>query len=296
MRSAEKFDPYGYWSGLVVGGDTAAVDEVGHPDMGRAFNLAAYRLRLNALVRALRALSTSGGSSEKTRVFEGGYGVGYYLRFWNKLGYRHVSGVDLSPQACENARRLFPDFDLRASNLAQIDQWPDWPKLVSQFDIVTAIDVIYHILDEQAAASAVRNLSQLVAPGGALLITEKFPVERESVRETRHVVRRSIDWYSRELEPSGLVLAGRIPVFWCMDPPVFYGKHRLSARLARLAWIAMRASVKFWPRNSRIQNTLGSLAGAFGATVDRMVLARAGETPNLTLAVFRREPMDAPQE
>ena len=53
-RSMEPFEPKRYWTNLVVGADPEDVDEVGHPDMGREFNLRAYRLRLQALIRALR--------------------------------------------------------------------------------------------------------------------------------------------------------------------------------------------------------------------------------------------------
>src|SRR5262245_46851499 len=54
MRSTALPDAHRYWSDLVVGGDPAQVEQVGHPDMGGAFNRIAYELRLRAVDAALR--------------------------------------------------------------------------------------------------------------------------------------------------------------------------------------------------------------------------------------------------
>jgi SAM-dependent methyltransferase len=285
MKSSELFDVQQYWRTLVKGGNPSDVDEVGHPDMGRAFNNAAYELRLKALQRALQQ---AGVELSQTSVFEAAYGVGYYLRFWANQHCPRVVGVDLSAQAHANVQRHFPAFDLRVGDLASLHHSPEWAALVASFQLVTAIDVIYHIVDEAAARQAVENLARLVARGGILCVTEKFPARPEPVREGEIAVRRPLAWYSQAVAAQGLVLERTVPIFWCMDPPVFHGGQHWTAGFAYLGWGAMRLLLKFWPRNHSLQNALGYVVGMFGKTVDGLVVPRMATVPNLTTAVFRK--------
>ena len=284
-RSMEPFEPKRYWTNLVVGADPEDVDEVGHPDMGREFNLRAYRLRLQALIRALR----SAKCYPPTSVFEAAFGVGFYLRFWQGLDSKRVFGIDLSASASEHARRSFPEFDLRAGDIVELNQCSDWPALTSSFEVVTAIDVLYHITDAQAALQAVENLAQLVAPNGIFLLTDKFPNTSEPFQESPQVVRRPVSWYTGLLKGRGLVIEQTIPVFWCMDPPLFYKSAVLPAAAAYMLWGFMRAGIKPWPRNSRLQNFLGSWLGRLGYLLDSAVVPRLTTTPNLTMAIYRRQ-------
>lgn len=285
MKSISVYDPLAYWSGLVAGADSSHVEQVGHSDMGRAFNRLAYRLRLRAVSEAMGRSNSMPPAS----VFEAAFGVGFYLDYWRRLGVDRVAGADLSDRAVENVRRRFPAYDLRVGDLASIHRWSDWACLAASFGVVTAIDVLYHIVDDDAARQAVVNLGRLTAPGGIFLLTEKFPKGAEPVRETLIVRRRSVAWYEATLRDLGFALERVVPAFWCMDPPIFNGGHRRSAIAAYLVWGAMRACIKFWPR-AGIQNVFGGMAGRIGWAVDSLVVPRLSETPNLTVAVFRKTP------
>ena len=80
-----------------------------------------------------------------------------------------------------------------------------------------------------------------------------------------------------------------IPVFWCMDPPLFYKSAVLPAAAAYMLWGFMRAGIKPWPRNSRLQNFLGSWLGRLGYLLDSAVVPHLTNTPNLTMAIYRRQ-------
>ncbi|MDQ2730123.1 MAG: class I SAM-dependent methyltransferase [Armatimonadota bacterium] len=286
MESSDTFDPVSYWSDLIVGSSAADVDEVGISDMGRSFNRIAYSLRLHALNRICGQVDIS---PPNIKIFEAAFGVGYYLKYWRSRGCRDIVGVDLSPMAKENVQRQFPEFDLRLGNLAEMHHWPDWTKLTNSFDLVTAVDVLYHVIDEDATRQAVDNLSKLVAPDGVFIFTEKFRRHSMPVRETENVLRRPLEWYSAILEENGLVFERMLPVFWCMDPPVFSDGFDLSASLARLLWVAMRLCLKFWPRNSTPQIVLGLLVGTLGKIVDGLVVPRLEQTANLSIVAFRKK-------
>src|SRR6266508_4489818 len=110
----EAFELKRYWTNLDHIDPIDTENVVGHEDMGREFTLRAYGLRLRALIRALQ----SAGCYPPASVFEAAFGVGFYLRLWKTLDSKRVSGIDLSARACEHARRCFPEFDLRAGDIA----------------------------------------------------------------------------------------------------------------------------------------------------------------------------------
>jgi hypothetical protein len=285
MSFLHETESYQYWTNLVVGSDSADVDEVGHPDMGREFNLAAYSLRLRAVGQALEHMNCD---LARSSVFEAGFGVGFYLQFWKTAGCRRVVGGELSPRACSNVKTRFPQFDLRTLDIAALHREDDWAALVNSFNLVTLIDVLYHIMDDKGARQALENVAGLVSPGGALILTEKFPETREPVSESQLVRRRPYAWYAEVLGGQGFKCSDRIPIFWCMDPPVFNAGQRAVALAGYGMWGMMRLALKYHRRSTHLQNKLGRILGRAGARVDRMVVERMRKTPNLTMAVFRR--------
>lgn len=278
------FDPDRYWRELVRGASPEDLHEVGHPDMGAGFNRVAYTLRREAVDRALQ--QTCGFPLRS--VFEGAVGVGFYQSYWAQRGASRIAGVDLSPRAVDALRQRHPTHDLRAGDLAYITHWSDFSELERSFDLVTAIDVLYHIIDDTRCEAALTALARLTRPGGHLLLTDKFPRKPERVRETPHVVRRSLGWFEHRLAGLGFRVAAEVPMFWCMDPPVFTRGHATSARAAWMLWAGMRFATKYWPRGSLAQRWAGTAAATFGSAVDHSVLPHLQDVPNLTVAVFRR--------
>lgn len=275
-------DPSAYWKGLVEG-TPADLDQVGHPDMGRKFNSCAYRLRLAALRRALNG-SLNGKRFDS--VFEAGFGVGYYMDFWRRSGARLVTGIELSETARNHVAALFPEYDLRAGDVADLARLSDWIHLRHQFDLVTALDLIYHLVDDDVAQRALSRLGDLVSPRGLLVFTEKNTGLDASYREGPLVTRRPLKWYMDSLGHCWTHVWTE-PVFWCMDPPSRHvGSNASPAALA--AWGAIRATLKYWPRNSAIQNCLGGVIGTFGATLDHIVSQRATRVSNLTIYVVQK--------
>ena len=301
------YTPATYWGELVTGTTGVELDQVGWEDMGRAFNERAYRLRGRAFDIAVaqwlreraeqrdrRTDSTPGEvplvgpDAEQTRVFEAGFGVGYYLENWRRMKASRVVGVDISAAARDNCLQRYPEFDLRTGDVALMTDWPDIDELQGSFDIVTCIDVIYHVVNDEDAARAISGLASLVAPGGVLLMTDKFIAGASSVQEAPHCRRRSLSWYTDIVAPSGLRLHRVIPVFWCMDKPTPNPHRDWRTKIAGVMWTGSRAATKYWPRNSRIQNVCGLVVGTFGLFIDQLAVRQLPNTHNLTLAVFKK--------
>lgn len=216
---------------------------VGYPGLGDGFNEVGYRVRLRAAERILR---------EQRRVpighvLEAAVGVGAYARLWNRLGAQSWTGVDISETAVEALRARHPTSsflaaDISGAQFAAANMGPP-----GGFDLVTAIDVLYHLVDGAAFESALRNLAQRVRPGGALLVSDVFcPVERQIAS---HVVRRPLSRYQDVLEPAGFRLAGRTAVFAVLGDPVVppepLPRHRAMWNVWRVAQKAVRTVPEF---------------------------------------------------
>ena len=97
---------------------------------------------------------------ESARLLDVGANFGHFLKA-AEGSYKAV-GLELSPQAVAFSRANF-NVDNRTASLYEPPE-----DLHGPFDIVTCWDVIEHVPD---AVAAIRNLSQLVRPGGYLFIS-----------------------------------------------------------------------------------------------------------------------------
>ncbi len=80
------------------------------------------------------------------------------------------------------------------------------PEVDASFDLVLCVSVLQHIPDHDRCAQTLARLSQVLAPGGRLVLLEAAPTHRESRCDTRGFRARTFDWYRRALEDSGLAI------------------------------------------------------------------------------------------
>lgn len=222
-----------------------------------------------------------------TKIFEAGFGTGYYLDMWRQLGVTTVTGIDLSSDAVAFSQARHSAYEIRQADLTSVDTWSDWPGHRGIYSLALAIDVLYHIVDDADATHAVRNLARLVKPGGYVWLTEKFKRTDTRRNEGAHVRRRSREWYEAILREEGLVPDREYPVFFCMDPPLLYGRPNISTMVGYALWVAIRLPLRCLPRRSRAQEVCGWILGTVGLVIDHLFLDRISSPPNLVLATYR---------
>ncbi|ODU01341.1 MAG: hypothetical protein ABS79_01875 [Planctomycetes bacterium SCN 63-9] len=102
------------------------------------------------------------GVRPPARVLDAGCGWGTTLKSLERAGYR-AAGMDISRRMLERLDRDRPGRSLHVADITR-----PLPAGIEPFDAVLALDVIEHIDDDRGAVS---RLSELVAPGGVLIVS-----------------------------------------------------------------------------------------------------------------------------
>jgi tRNA (cmo5U34)-methyltransferase len=105
------------------------------------------------------------------RVLELGVGTGETARrVLERHPAAHLTGIDVSPEMLEEARRHLPEADLRVGRLE--DALPEGP-----FDLVVSTLAVHH-LDAAGKADLFRRVAAVLVPGGRFVLADVVVPER----------------------------------------------------------------------------------------------------------------------
>jgi SAM-dependent methyltransferase len=162
----------------------------GETGLSLAYNQACYQLRRRVLDKALADV---GVDPRGKRVLDVGCGTGFFTDYYLQRG-ADVTGIDIAPASVERLAARFPQARFQLADVSET-------RIADRYDIVNAFDVLYHITDDERWARALRFLSEAVAPGGVLLVTDSFS-DRPGLAE--HNRSRSLERYRQVMEGVGL--------------------------------------------------------------------------------------------
>jgi SAM-dependent methyltransferase len=261
--SERDFDPKTYWEARLRA--RFSLRNVGHRKLGHSFNRWAYRVRGRVFKRSVRPLL-----GPAPAVLDVGSGTGFYLDAWRELGAGSVTGSDLTEVAVRRLRSRFPSLDL-----VQLDIGADGaPSGLGPFDAISAMDVLFHLVDDDAYRRAFTNLAAMLRPGGLLVFSEDFVRgERSAVP---HRVSRPIGDVESAVRGAGLEPILRRPVFFLMNTP-------LDAEAGPLDW--------WWRKFSATRFVFGRSGAVAGAALYPVELALGRtlkEGPSTELMICRK--------
>lgn len=266
----QPFDANAYWARLHKESSLRAVGQSGLP---LELNRHLYAIARRNVLRFVRRQNIA--APPPRRVFEAGAGTGFWIALWTSLGATTVDGCDLASAAVERLRASFPG-SFSTGDLADAAVVP----ADGSYDLVTAMNVLLHILDDDRFETALRNLAAAVAPGGSLLLAEPAltgspePVLRPGASSRA----RTLSRYVQALEPAGLELVRVEPSTVVGANPIEQAHPRYGVYLA--VW---RRVARWSKRGPRWANAVG--AGL--EILDRFLLP-TGEGPSGKLILFRR--------
>ena len=172
-------------------GEIAAVGDIRKSEQE---NITLYAYKKRYVFEALRALNLTDLAGKN--VLDAGCGIGLLSEMLWILG-ANVSGVDVSREAVELAKTRAPDGNFKQDILSafSFDQ---------KFDLIICIDVLYHIIAEDAWKAALNTFKRHMLPGGYCIIMEQL--KPEALSPAPHVYFRTRKIYLEATEAIGFKL------------------------------------------------------------------------------------------
>jgi 2-polyprenyl-3-methyl-5-hydroxy-6-metoxy-1,4-benzoquinol methylase len=270
----EPFNARDYWESRL--NQHYSLTGVGYRRLGLRFNEWMYRLRARVFARVAGSL---GVAWSEARVLDVGAGTGFYVDQWHRLGVRSVTGFDITAKAVEELSRHFPQDRFRQVDIGQALE--PGIEAIGPFDAVSAMDVLFHIVDDDQYARAFENIAALLRPGGWFLWSDNFL--RHETERVEHQVSRSLAESERLVSRTGFEIVERVPMFVLMNYPA-----DTRSRTAKLAWTAMVAP-------AALAEPLGWLAGAVLYPIDLWLTGHTRESPTTEIMICRKRPSGGPR-
>jgi SAM-dependent methyltransferase len=163
-----------------------------------------------------------------------------------------VVGLDFAQPSVDWLKKQFPDSlivqaDLSASSLPLPEE--------SRYKVISAFDVLLHIVDPDGFRRAIANLARHCAPGGWLIISDAIVCGQGYVPtrlyQPHNMVRLLAD-YEEVLEANGFAIQGIRPVTVLLNTPLEASSSR-TFRAFQLFW----RIAGFWGRSSLLCRLLG---------------------------------------
>lgn len=240
---------------------------VGWIGLGRAFNRWMYAVRRRVFARMVRDhVPLDPGA----RVLDVGSGTGFYLESWQRLGVVAPEGSDLTERATVELRARWPGLAIHRFDVAGAPA--SLPH--AGYDAISAMDVLFHIVDDEGFRSALANLSSLLAPGGRLVFSENF-LALAPIGAAHQVSRTEAD-IRGALREAGLEPVAMRPMFVALNTPI-----DTRSRLLRLWWSLLN-------RAAGASELLGFAAGAALYPLELALTRLVRRGPSTKIMVCRR--------
>jgi SAM-dependent methyltransferase len=246
--------------------DDYTLKGVGFRRLGLKYNRWMYAVRRHVF---LDTVSSAGIDVPSAQVLDVGSGTGFYVDLWVELGAKRITGVDITETAVARLQERHPDLMFRRADVGEEIS----PLEPTTYDVVSAMDVLFHIVDDRRFANAIRNIHDALRPGGCFVWSDYFLRRREW--RIRHQACRSLAEIERTLAETGFEIVTRRPMFFLMANPLDAG------RVTRALWYAAAGLV------SRSEK-LGDLAGRKLLPVEIRKVSSKTEGPSTEIMVCRR--------
>lgn len=241
--SSTEFDARSYWDKRLK--RDWSLHGVGMLQLARSFNRWMYRVRRHMFRHTVRTLPVDITRSD---VLDIGSGTGFYINLWRQLGARTTSGIDIADSAVARLREKFPGVAFERGDVSD-----ELPFTEAAFDVVSAFDVLIHVVDDQRYERAMANVYRLLKPGGYFMFSEPFPHYKRVGK--KHHLCRTLDEVQDSVQRNGFEIVSRRPMFTNMASPVdstqqwrrdFWYK-RLAPLLASERWGGVLGAAMYVP-------------------------------------------------
>jgi 2-polyprenyl-3-methyl-5-hydroxy-6-metoxy-1,4-benzoquinol methylase len=263
------FNPDAYWEDRLQ--KIKGLEGVGFKKLGKAFNVWAYKVRRKVFLKELKRLNLP---LERLNVLDIGAGTGFYIDIWNKLKARSVTGIDLTSASVNQLKTKFPQNKFFVSDIGDKDFRSAAP--LGSYDVVSCMDVLFHIIDDQRFEKAIENIAILTKEEGYFIYSDLYLRNREVMRGESQVCRTK-DYLLKVFEKNGFELITFKPFLYLTNNP-------LDSRnpLLKAYWFLLHNSLYALP-------FLGNILGPVIYPIEMMLVNASSEGPTTEFTVFRKK-------
>jgi SAM-dependent methyltransferase len=266
LQEKQGFDPRAYWEQRLS--ESYGLHGVGYASLGLSYNRWLYRIRKRVFRRTVRPFLGDRGAM---RVLDVGCGTGFYVDQWRVLGIGQIVGLDLTETAVSHLKAAYPGLEFVAADIGA----DSVPFDQSSFDVISAFDVLFHIVDDERYGQAMKNVFALLKPGGMFVWSDNFL--RHGRRDAaQHQVSRPLEASTELLKDAGFEIVSRRPMFWLMNGPV-----DSTSRILHGWWKRLTRVVR---HSDRVANVVGAMLFPVELTLTRVLR----ESPTTEIMVCRK--------
>lgn len=208
-------------------------------------------------------------------ILDVGCGTGFYVGLWkNEIGVRHITGIDMTNIAIENLKEKFPDAEFYRSDVSN-DADLAFLIRTKEFDVVSAFDVLFHIVDDNRYEKAIKNIHSMLKSNGIFVFSDNF-IHGPTIRST-YQVSRSLSHIEKTLIENGFEIIQRRPMFVLMNTPVDTTR-RGSKRMWRYLSLLLQ----------RYGDTGGSAVGCLLYPIEMLLVSLLKETASTEIMICRK--------
>ncbi len=266
--AATKFNPDDFWEKRLT--KVSGLEGVGYAKLGKPFNIWGYKVRKQAFLNIISQLNTS---FENKEVLDVGSGTGFYIAIWHELKAKKITGLDITDVAVENLKKNFP-----GDNFLQLDIGVEPGTKMAELgnkDLISCMDVLFHIVDDKRFDRAVHNIAALLKQGGYFIYSDNF-LNGETVR-TMHQASRSKKYLFDLFDKAGFEVVDHKPFMVLSNYPV-----DSTNKLLHAYWFLLENTVA-------LIKPLGHIAGAILFPIEKFLLKRVKDSPSSEIVLLRKK-------
>jgi len=201
------FNPKQYWNERLK--NNYSIEGVGDITLGK-YNKYLYKIRKYAFKRLLKKLKLN---NSNVNIADIGAGTGFYVDLWSKANVNHIFGYDISQHA---VKELNNRFNGNKYCFKQLDIGTFEDINTSQFDVISAFDIFYHIVDDNHYKRAFFNINKMLKKDGLFIFSENLIRNKNEYRIPHQVCRTKTNTY-KTIKDNGFEIVAKTPMFYLMN-------------------------------------------------------------------------------